>query len=169
MKNQKRGRSPSRILLPSSFQRPIAAGRQGCLRLSRTSPAISARRMMRCCPKKPTTRDSERFAGFGSLPESLFSWCVRQGECDLRFLSGTWRTSPAVSAGGRMRCCFSILSFWRIRLRNLLLFFRVKIMPVPILAGRNPKDAFEGAGEMKLVVVSHRTADLRHGNLRVLQ
>lgn len=37
-------------------------------------------------------------------------------------------------------------------------------MTIPILAGGNTKGAFEGTGKMKLVVVSHRTADFRHGN-----
>ena len=44
------------------------------------------------------------------------------------------------------------------------LFFSVEIMQIPILAGGDAKDAFECTGEMKLVVVSHRTADFRHGN-----
>ena len=49
------------------------------------------------------------------------------------------------------------------------LFFSVEIMQIPILAGGDAKDAFECTGEMKLVVVSHRSPDLRHGNLSVLQ
>lgn len=42
-------------------------------------------------------------------------------------------------------------------------------MQIPILTGWDPKDASECTGEMKLVVVSHRTSDFCHGNPSILQ
>lgn len=48
-------------------------------------------------------------------------------------------------------------------------FFGVEIMQIPIRTGWDPKDAFECTGEMKLVVVSHRTSDFRNGNPAALQ
>lgn len=42
-------------------------------------------------------------------------------------------------------------------------------MQIPILTRWDPKDASECTGEMKLVVVSHRTSDFCHGNPSILQ